>query len=143
MPRVTRAAAEKRYRDLPLPDTTQEPWRFTDLAGFDPDAFVQNGQVGGHSPDTSKNGQVGGHSPDTSMLDIDLAGLAVVSEDGIDVERAPDGITFEPLAENERLGTLVGADDKFTAHNAAEWKHGLLVHVPKGVELDQPLYVRV
>ena len=29
------------------------------------------------------------------------------------------------------------------AHNAAMWKHGLLVVVPKGVELDKPLYVRV
>jgi Fe-S cluster assembly protein SufD len=38
---------------------------------------------------------------------------------------------------------LVGADEKFAAHNAAAWKHGLLVHVPKGVELEQPLYVRL
>jgi Fe-S cluster assembly protein SufD len=37
----------------------------------------------------------------------------------------------------------VGADEKFAAHNAAAWQHGLLVHVPKGVELDRPLYVRV
>jgi Fe-S cluster assembly protein SufD len=38
---------------------------------------------------------------------------------------------------------LVGADEKFAAHNAALWEHGLLVHVPKGVVLEQPLYVRV
>jgi Fe-S cluster assembly protein SufD len=77
------------------------------------------------------------------MLDIDVAGLAHVSEGGIAIERAPDGVIFEPLVEHERLGTLVGADDKFTAHNAASWQHGLLVRVPKGVELEQPLYVRV
>jgi Fe-S cluster assembly protein SufD len=77
------------------------------------------------------------------MLDIDLAGVATVREDGIEIERAPDGITFEPLEDDDRLGTIVGADDKFTAHNAAAWKHGLLVRVPKGVELEQPLYVRV
>ena len=77
------------------------------------------------------------------MLDIDVAGIAHVSESGIEIERAPDGVTFEPLADHARLGTLVGADDKFTAHNAASWEHGLLVHVPKGVELEQPLYVRV
>jgi Fe-S cluster assembly protein SufD len=34
-------------------------------------------------------------------------------------------------------------DEKFAAHNAASWKHGLLVHVPKGVELEKPLYVRI
>jgi len=77
------------------------------------------------------------------MVDIDVAGVATVSEDGIEIERAPDGITFEPLGDHERLGTLVGADEKFAAHNAAAWKHGLLVHVPKGVELEQPLYVRL
>ena len=37
----------------------------------------------------------------------------------------------------------MGADEKFAAQNAALWKHGLLVHVPKGVVLEQPLYVRV
>jgi hypothetical protein len=28
------------YRALPLPDTTEEHWRFTDLKDFDPDSFV-------------------------------------------------------------------------------------------------------
>jgi Fe-S cluster assembly protein SufD len=126
---VDRTAAATRYAELPLPDTTQEAWRFTDLSGFDPDSFAQNG----HGP-VSDTG---------TMLEIDVAGIAHVGEGAIEIERAPDGVTFEPLTDHERLGTLVGADDKFTAHNAAEWKHGLLVRVPKGVELEQPLYVRV
>src|SRR5205807_6063714 len=33
--------------------------------------------------------------------------------------------------------------EKFAAHNAALWKHGLLVVVPKGIELEKPLYVRI
>jgi Fe-S cluster assembly protein SufD len=127
---VDRTKLLERYRELPLPDTTQEAWRFTDLSGFDPDAFGQNG-----------HGR--GQTPAMSMLDIDLAAMATVGESGIEIERAPDGIIFEPLGEHERLGTLVGADDKFTAHNAASWQHGLLVRVPKGVVLEQPLYVRV
>jgi Fe-S cluster assembly protein SufD len=126
---VTRDAALERYRELPLPDTTQEAWRFTDLKGFDPDAFVSNGHAPGTVPGT--------------LLDIDVAGLASVSEDGIEIERAPGGITFEPLAEHELLGTLVGADDKFTAHNAASWRNGLLVRVPKGAVLEQPLHVKI
>ena len=124
MPPVTRAEAAERYAELPLPDTTQEAWRFTDLKGFDPDAFGSNG----HAPGTVPKGTV-------PLLDIDVAGIANVSEAGIEIERAPDGIVFEPLGEDARLGTLVGADDKFTAHNAASWRHGLLVRVPKGVEL--------
>jgi Fe-S cluster assembly protein SufD len=126
---VGRTEALERYRELPLPDTRQEAWRFTDLSGFDPDAFGSNGHAPGAATET--------------MLDIDVGGLAVVGEGGIQIERAPDGITFEPLGEHERLGALVGPDDKFTAHNAASWQHGLLVRVPKGVVLEQPLYVRV
>ena len=78
------------------------------------------------------------------MLDLDVAGYATVTADGIDIEQAPEGVTFEPLPEeNERLYSLVGWDEKFAAHNAALWKHGLLVVVPKGVELEKPLYVRI
>ena len=77
------------------------------------------------------------------MLEIDAAGIAHVSEAGIEIERAPDGVRFEPLADHPRLGELVGWDEKFAAHNAAMWEHGLLVHVPPGVVVEQPLYVRI
>ncbi len=77
------------------------------------------------------------------MLDLDVAGLATISEGGVEIERAPDGVTFAPLDEaHERLYSLVGWDEKFAAHNAAVWQHGLLVVVPKGVVLEKPLYVR-
>jgi Fe-S cluster assembly protein SufD len=119
------------YERLPLPDTTEEHWRFTDLRGFDPDSF---GHGRGLTPDVSVQ----------TMLELDVAGLATISEAGVHVEHAPKGITFAPLAEeHERLYSLVGWDEKFAAHNAALWKHGLLVVVPKGVEIEKPLYVRV
>ena len=124
----------ERYRALPLPSTTDEPWRFTDLKGFDPDTFVSNGHVPGPGPATR---------PAATMLELDVAAFATVTEDGIEIERAPDGITFEPLRDHGLLGTLVGADEKFAAHNAALWEHGLLVQVPKGLVLEQPLYVRI
>ncbi len=129
---MSRAEALERYRELPLPDTTEEHWRFTDLRGFDPDSF-------GHAPGTV---------PETgaaeTMLDLDVAGLATITEGGISIERAPEGVTFTPLDEsNERLYSLVGWDEKFAAHNAAVWEHGLLVHVPKDVVLEKPLYVRI
>jgi len=128
---VARAEALERYRELALPDTTEEHWRFTDLAGFDPDSF---GHDQGQSPAVAPAG----------MLELDVAGLATIGEDGVSVESAPDGITFAPLSEeHERLYSLVGWDEKFAAHNAATWQHGLLVAVPKGVELEKPLYVRV
>jgi Fe-S cluster assembly protein SufD len=126
-----RAEALDRYRELPLPDTTEEHWRFTDLAGFDPDAF---GHGQGLSPAVAPE----------AMLELDVAGLATITEAGVEIERAPAGVTFEPLSEeHERLYSLVGWDEKFAAHNAAVWQHGLLVVVPRGVELEKPLYVRV
>jgi len=124
---VSRGDALAAYEALPIPDTTEEHWRFTDLRDFDPEAFA-----GAASAEIE------------TLLDLDVAGFATVTADGIEIERAPEGITFAPLPEDdERLYSLVGWEEKFAAHNAALWKHGLLVVVPKGVELEKPLYVRI
>ena len=132
---MDRTAAAARYAELPLPNTADEHWRFTDLRGFDPDSFVRNGHVQGPGPQTR---------PAETLLEVDVAAMAFVDESGISiVENAPEGVTFEPFTNHERLGQLVGTDEKFAAHNAAVWEHGLLVTVPKGVELEQPLSVRI
>jgi Fe-S cluster assembly protein SufD len=128
---VSRAELLERYRALPVPSTADEHWRFTDLRGFDPDSFEVDG---------AGERQV---VPE-GMLDVDVAAMAVVGESGISVTKsAPAGVTFEPFQDHERLGQLVGSGEKFAAHNAAVWEHGLLVVVPKGVELEQPLAVRI
>ncbi len=125
-----RTEIEAHYRELPLPTTKDEHWRFTDLKGFDPDAWTANGAAEIAS------------SP--SLVDVDVAGIAHVGEAGIEIDRVPEGIRFEPLTDDhERLYSLVGWEEKFAAHNAAMWKHGLLVHVPRGVVVEKPLYVRV
>jgi Fe-S cluster assembly protein SufD len=125
-----RNAALERYQALPLPTTKDEHWRFTDLAGFDPDSWTANGATEIASPG--------------SLIDVEVSGLAFVGESGIEIERAPEGIRFEPLSDDhELLYSLVGWDEKFAAHNAAMWKHGLLVHVPRGVVVEKPLYVRI
>jgi Fe-S cluster assembly protein SufD len=127
---VTRSELLERYEALPLPSTKDEHWRFTDLAGFDPDAWKANGSAAIAAP--------------ASLIDVDVAGVAYVGEGGIEIERAPAGVLFEPLTdEHEHLHSLVGWDEKFAAHNAAMWKHGLLVRVPRGVVLEKPLYVRI
>ena len=144
---MNRSDALEMYRSLPLPDTSMEAWRFTDLRGFEPDSFVRNGHVSGAS-----EGTVSGTVPETSsvteadrpMLEIDVSGLATVGGSGIEIHNAPAGVEFCPLEDSHALlGTLVGSDDKFTAHNAATWQNGLLVRVGKGVELEHPLYVRI
>jgi hypothetical protein len=126
---LAKPEALEAYGSLPMPDTTEEHWRFTDLRGFDPDGFVT---VPGTVTEVS------------TMLELDVAGYATVTESGIDISQVPDGVRFEPLPEDfDRLYSLVGWDEKFAAHNAAMWKHGLLVVVPKGVQLEKPLYVRI
>jgi Fe-S cluster assembly protein SufD len=128
-------AAAERFEALPIPDTTEEAWRFTDLRGFDPASFS-------HVPVPGQGDETVTDVP--QLLDLDVAGLATVTEAGITIERAPGGITFEPLDEaDSRLYSLVGWNEKFAAHNAALWRHGLLVQVPKGLVLEQPLFVRI
>jgi Fe-S cluster assembly protein SufD len=116
-----------RYAELPLPARSEEAWRFTDLRGFDPDSFGESGD---------------GSVPER-MLNIDVDALATVTESSIEIENAPEGITFARLEDHPRLGELVPPTDKFAAHNAALWENGLLVVVPRGVVLERPLYVRV
>ncbi len=129
MTTITREQAAKRFAELPLPSTADEHWRFTDLRGFDP-----NGHGRGQTPAVSR----------AAILDLDVAGRAVVTENGIEIEiiSAPEGVTFEPLPADYEA-TLIPDDDKFAVENLSKWEHGLLVRVPKGVELEQPLYVQV
>ncbi len=130
---MANADAAARYAELPLPDTTEEAWRFTDLRGFDPDGFAA-----GAESDESET--------DSILPELKATAWAEVGESGIRIhaDGLPDGVRFEALDEGDpRLYSLVGWDEKFAAHNAATWKHGLLVRVAKGVELEDPFYVRI
>ena len=126
MSTLTRDEAAKRFAELPLPSTADEHWRFTDLRGFDPSSVP-----GTVVPATS-----------TAMLDLEVAARAVVTEAGIEIISAPEGVTFEPLPADYEA-RLIPEDDKFALENLARWQHGLLVRVPKGAEIASPLYVQV
>ena len=106
----------ERYQALPLPTTHDEHWRFTNLEGFDPDGWGAEARAA---------------TEVASLLDLDVAAQATIDESGIRVEGAHEGVRFEALTDDHPLlGSLVSPDDKFRAHNAAVWEHGLLVHVP-------------
>jgi hypothetical protein len=126
MATLTRDEAAKRFEELPLPTTADEHWRFTDLRGFDPLEGVSDTKVSDTKP----------------ALDLDVAGRAHVTENGIEILSAPEGVTFEPLPP-DYPAEIVPDDDRFAVENLSRWQHGLLVHVPKGVELEKPLYVQV
>jgi len=127
MTTLTREDAAKRFAELRMPTTADEHWRFTDLRGFSvPEQVSDTLKVSDTKP----------------ALDLDVAGRAVVTESGIEIVSAPEGITFEPLPA-DYPSKLIPDDDKFALENLALWQHGLLVRVPKGVELEKPLYVQV
>ena len=89
---MSRSKALERYNELPVPGTTEEHWRFTDLRGFDTEAV---------------SGETAAAGAPASMLALDVAAEAVVTETGIEITRAPADIRFEPLDEShERLGSL-------------------------------------
>jgi Fe-S cluster assembly protein SufD len=124
---ITREQAAKRFDELPLPSTADEHWRFTDLRGFSvPEQLSDTVPVADTRP----------------ALNLDVAGRARVTENGIEILQAPEGVTFEPLPA-DYPSQLIPDDDKFALENLARWQHGLLVRVPKGVELEKPLYVQV
>jgi Fe-S cluster assembly protein SufD len=106
-----RAAALETYTALPVPTNREEAWRFTNLRGFDPDAFTAH--------------------PGAFALDGD-AGGAVFTSLARAVESHPELV--EPY-----LGTVVPAGEKFSAANAAHWRDGVLLHVPAGVAVEAPL----
>ena len=101
-------------QELPLPDQKAKGWEFTDLSGLEIDSF----------------------SPGAANASIEGGG----------------GATVVPLAEaleehsdllEERLGSLVPAEDPFVARNESSWRDGILVHVPAGVKLDEPIRVEL
>jgi len=101
-------------QSLPLPDQKAKGWEFTDLAGLEIDSYE--------------------------------AGAA-----GATIEGA-EGATVLPLAEaldshgeliEERFGSLVPSDDPFVARNEAGWRDGVLVHVPAGVRVTEPIRVEI
>jgi Fe-S cluster assembly protein SufD len=99
---------------LPLPDSKSKGWEFTDLSGLEIDAYA------------------------ASDAEAEIAGA--------------DGATVLPLAEalsshaellEQKLGSLVPAEDFFVARNEAGWRDGVLVHVPRGVKVAEPIRVEV
>jgi Fe-S cluster assembly protein SufD len=99
---------------LPLPDHRTKGWEFTDISRLDLDAY----------------------EPATVAAEV----------------RGAEGAIVIPLAEalgshadllQQKLGSLVPAEDPFVARNEAEWRDGVLVLVPRGVQLSEPVRIEV
>lgn len=143
-----RRDAWRTFQALPLPDARSENWRRTDLRMFRFDRFCLPQPAA-----ASDAGEL------TALLaeGVDLGGQ-LTSLDGHAVETrlaskwASQGVVFQTLASavdaREQLvkpfflKRIVASDaDKFAALHAACWSGGALLHVPRGVVVDQPFHV--
>jgi Fe-S cluster assembly protein SufD len=136
-----RDAARALYESLPVPSVREEAWRFTNLRGFDPEAFAEV---------ESTEREVEG----TPLIESDAAGHVVQRGPHVVLERPPSeaGVVFGSLArlvaERPELvepyyATVVSGEEKFAAGNAARWQDGVLLYVPRGVSVELPLRATV
>ncbi len=154
IPTATGPIAEYRQRAWaafnrqPIPDVTQEAWRRTDLRGLPADSFrlPTHGQL--HDlPAVPEDllrpliaGQHGGQAvlkPDGATIDLDpsLARQGVIFTDLGRAQKEHPGI-IERI-----LGTTVNVEEgKFAALSGALATSGILLYVPKGVKVEQPLH---
>jgi Fe-S cluster assembly protein SufD len=101
-------------QSLPLPDQKAKGWEFTDLSELDLSAYA------GAAPAASLAGGEG-----ATVLPLSAA-----------LE------SHEELLRG-RLGSLVPAEDPFVARNEAGWTDGVLVHVPAGVSVAEPIRIEL
>jgi Fe-S cluster assembly protein SufD len=108
------------YEKLDLPDPKKEEWRYTDVRKFDFDSFT--------APVLEKN------VPDLPQELVDK---------GVVAESFADAVRNHPDLLKEHFFTEVPTDEhKFTALHGAFYSDGLLLYVPRGVEVDVPLQIR-
>ena len=102
--------------ELGLPDQKQKGWEFTDLSGLDLDAY----------------------KPAPGGATLEDGGAAEAGALVIPLETA---LEARPELLRENLGSLVSIEDPFVARNDAGWESGLLVYVPSGVRVPEPIEV--
>ena len=143
-----RAQAWEAFKRLSLPKTTEEPWRRTDLRNLPVDSFVlPNGNLPADLPPV----------PDDLLkpLIADQHGGQIVLTPGsvtidLDDSIAKQGVIFTDLktAQEEHpelvrriLGEIVKPEEgKFAALAGALSQNGVVLYVPRNVQVEQPLH---
>lgn len=142
-----RESAWEAFESLPFPTMRDEPWRRTDIRGLNTQAFTLHTIEENLSeppeqlliPVTGADQQVGqiisGAGSRNSELDPALAAKGVVFTDYATAEREHADLL------DKLLGQVVSpSEDKFTALAGALAVDGVVLYVPKGVVVEQPLH---
>ncbi len=146
--RSLRVDAMDQFKEIGFPTTRDEEWKYTDISPITemlraPQfSFHPNGVSQSH-PDLPLLDTVTGHrlvfingnyAPEYCSVG-DLPSNVVVSDLASALEKHNDII-------EEHLGYYAPAqDDAFAAINTAFWKNGAFVHIPDGVEMDEPIHL--
>lgn len=99
---------------LPLPTQKSKGWEFTDLARLDLDSYTAAD-----------------------------AAVEVSGGEGATVVSLAEAVESHGELLEGALGSLVSIEDPFVARNEADWRDGVLVHVPRGVKLAEPVRIEV
>jgi len=140
-------ADQKTFDKLPMPDSTSmEDWRRTDVSHIDPHAYepaagdADGGMELRSSWERSGEGgalvtQQGGTSTVANMPEV-------FAEQGVIVQSLETAAREHPELVQKYLDHEVvpAAAGKFAALNAAFWRGGVFVHVPKGVTAKLPVW---
>ena len=140
-------ADQKTFDELPMPDSTSmEDWRRTDVSHIDPHAYepaagdADGGMELRSSWERSGEGgalvtQQGGTSTVANMPEV-------FAEQGVIVSSLETAAREHPELVQKYLDHEVvpAAAGKFAALNAAFWRGGVFVHVPKGVTAKLPVW---
>ncbi len=134
---------------LPMPGTTDEAWRRTDIRSLKAGSFSLPEFVAEQdfpAPAAELLEPLVGNDRGSQIVLLPSG----VSETTLDPELAAKGVIFSDLQTAERaypevlakmLGSVVRPNEgKFAALAGAMAKSGILVYVPRGVELEQPLH---
>jgi Fe-S cluster assembly protein SufD len=99
---------------LPLPDHKSKGWEFTDLSKLEIDSY------------------------EAGDAEAEVSGA-----EGATVVSLADAVSSHAELLEANLGSLVPVEDPFVARNEADWRDGVLVHVPRGVKVTEPIRIEV
>jgi Fe-S cluster assembly protein SufD len=136
------------FERLPFPQPTDEPWRRTDLRRFDASAYRLP------EPGEFENLPPVPEALLEPLVGDEHGGQIVLVSGGVNVEVIPElasgGLIFTDLATAERehadvlsrvRGKIVRPDEgKFSALASSLARSGVLVYVPRGMQVEQPLH---
>jgi Fe-S cluster assembly protein SufD len=148
--RERRLAAWAQAEAMPMPTTSDEPWRRTDIRGLDWEEALHLANPGAvtlddvpdelYSPLIGKEQGgllvfVNGRSVHTEMSDR-VAGQGVIFTDlGSAAQEHPD------LLRRFLMTQAVQVDEgKFAALGGALWTHGVFLYVPRNVQVELPMH---